>query len=782
VKSYIGRPVPRVEDERLLRGDGRYVDDITLPGMLHVAILGSPHAHARIRAVDVGEAATVPGVVRVFSGADIRAISEPLRGIPSGWTNHVLAVERVRYVGEPVAAVVAESRYAAEDGRDSIRVDYEPLPAVVDPEDAVTDRVVLHPARETNTLYHRRFTFGDVEGAFAAAGRVVRLECRWGRTSGNPIETGGCICRWDSHDELMTVWTNMQAANFLAPMVAAQLGLPAERVRIRRPDTGGSFGAKVTVWKYVALVGLLARQVHDRALKFVEDRVEHLRASSSHGPDRRYEAEAAVDAVGRVTALRVKCLDDLGAYSERRPGMAVKPLTGLSGCYEIPALEYDIRCVVTNKCPQGAYRGFGIHAHNFVVERLMDTVAGELGLDPVDVRLRNFIPPERFPYVLPTRMARYDSGDYPKLLRHLCDVAGYARLRAWQAQERGKGRLIGIGVATTVEIGGYFDNALYAALELGPAGPIPEQVRVGLAADGHVDVHVGYGSEGQGQDTIVAQLVAHVLQLDPEQVRVHHHDSGDVPNSFGTGGSRMAVALAGALSDALAGLRGQVLGHAGRLLDRSPAELELDEQRAVVRARPEIGVDLKRIASQASAPIEAQGTWPGPELRGEAFPLSYLTAACAAHLVVVEVLPTTGEVRFLDYHIADDCGTVLNPRIVDGMTQGAVAQGIGQALYEQYLYDEEGQLLSGSWMDYLVPTACEVPATKKSRIVTPSPYTAFGVKGTGESAMNTTPAAVANAVTDALKDVGFAANSLPIRPDAIWASVRPVGPRMSRRP
>jgi CO/xanthine dehydrogenase Mo-binding subunit len=771
MRTYVGEPVARVEDRPLLVGAGQYVDDVQHPDMLHVAILGSPHAHARLVRVGTQAADAMPGVVRVITGEDLRAIGQPLRAIPAGWTNYPLAVGHVRYVGEPVAAVVATSRYVAADARELIEVDYEPLPAVTDAAEAMKDAVLLHPAQGTNLVYQRRFTYGDVDAAFQRAHRVVGADFQWGRASGNPMETGGCVCRWDSRRQELVVWTNMQMTNFLASTVAAQVGLPPDRLRMLRVNTGGSFGSKFSVAKWVILTGLIARQLPDRPLKFIEDRIDHLRASSSHGPERLYHAEAAVEADGRITALRVRCIDDLGAYVERRPGAALKPLASFAGCYDVPVLEYDVAYVVTNKCPQGAYRGYGVHTHNFVLERLVDMVADQLGLDPVELRRRNFIPADRFPYVLPTGLGRYDSGDYHALTDRLCELADYRARRAWQACEQARGRLVGIGVATAIELGGLFDTAMYTVLDPGAGGTVPERVEIGLGAAGDLEVWVGYGSEGQGQDTVVSQMVAEAFQVGLDRVRIHHADSVALPDSFGPGGSRMAVALAGAVTGAVALVRRAILERAATALGAGPGELALADGRVVVQGAAGRAMTLEAVAALGGAPIRLWYRWPGPDVASDGLSLSYLTAAVAAHLVTVEVDRETGRVTILDYSLVEDCGTVLNPAIVDGSTQGAIAQGVGQALHEEYIYDEQGQLLTGSFMEYPLPTAAGVPVPKKARIVTPSPYTPLGVKGTGEGAMNGTPAAVANAIADAVKGLGIAVTRVPVRPATLWTAI-----------
>lgn len=781
---WIGQAVKRKEDPDLLTGKAQFIADAEMPGMLHMAILRSPYAHARIIAIDASGALALPEVAAVITGADATGMSTPLFGLPPGWSTHCLAVEKVCYVGEPVAAVAAQDRYCAEDALEKIAVEYEPLPVVADPAKAIApDSPLVQADKGSNVIYQRTFSFGeDTETAFSKAAHIVRSKFRWRRVSGNPIETLGCICSYDTAGGQLTVWANMQLHTALQRAVAATLRLAPEKVCIRAFPQGGSFGAKRSVYKYVVLASLLSMRT-GRPIKWVEDRMEHLVASSTHGSDRYYEAELAVDADGTILGLRMKFLDDIGAYCETLGGtlQTLKPLACLTGCYTIPSAEYAVTCVATNKSPQGAYRGFGPPVHYFVLERLVDMAARQLHLDPAEMRRRNFIPPEAFPYTIPSGNL-YDSGDYPAVLRKALELGEYDRWRHEQRKGREAGRYLGIGIATIVDVG-VSGRGLIAFLHptLSAAGG-PEGVRLRIDEQGKVVVEVGYAEAGQGLDTIVAQVLADELGITPEVVNVVHLDTASAPPSQGPVGSRGGVAIAGAVLAAAKSLKEQALQRAALQLSVDPSSLEWHEGQVQVSGPPERTLSLAEIA--ARTPLQAEGNWLSPaqgqpDEQGRLH--SYATAAAAAHIAVVEVDIETGQVHILQYVAVDDCGTVLNPAIVEGMVQGGIAQGLGIALYEEYVYDDNGQLLNGTLMDHLLPTATDVPYVETAHLVTPSPFTPFGAKGTGESSINGAPAAIANAISDALAPLGIEVTELPVSParlmSLIWAAVGQAAPQ-----
>jgi CO/xanthine dehydrogenase Mo-binding subunit len=756
-QKWIGQAVRRTDGPDLLTGKAQFIADAEMPGMLHMALMRSPYAHARVTSIDIQEALALPGVTAVMTGAEAAALSTPLFGLPPGWSTYCLAVEKVCYVGEPVVAVAACDRYVAEDALDKIVVAYEPLPVVADPERALRpDSPLVQEDKGSNIVYQRTFTFGeDSEAAFAKAAYHVGGTFRWRRVSGNPIETLGCICSYDAAREQLTVWANLQLHTALQRAVAATLRLAPEKVIIRAFPQGGSFGAKRSVYKYVVIASLLSMRT-GRPVKWVEDRREHLVASSTHGSDRYYDAQLAVDADGTMLGLKMKLVDDIGAYCETLGGalQTVKPLACITGCYTIPSVTYEVTCVATNKSPQGAYRGFGPPVHNFVLERLVDMAARTLHLDPAEIRRRNFIPPQAFPYTIPSGNL-YDSGDYPALLRKALELAEYDHWRHEQQQGRVTGRFLGIGVATIVDVGVSGRGLVTLMHPMLSAAGGPESVRLRLDAQGTATVEVGYAEAGQGLDTIVGQVLADELSIAPENVHVVHLDTATAPASQGPVGSRGGVAIAGAVLAA------------ARALKEKAAEL----------AAPE--------------PLAVEGSWLSPaqglpDAQGRLH--SYATAAAATHIAVVEVNSETGQVRILKYVAVDDCGTVLNPAIVEGMVFGGIAQGVGIALYEEYTYDDNGQLLNGTLMDHLLPTAVDVPHIETAHLVTPSPFTPFGAKGTGESSINGAPAALANAISDALAPLGIEVTELPATPERIafliWAAASrpdPESPTLEQR-
>jgi 3-oxo-Delta1-steroid hydratase/dehydrogenase large subunit len=775
-QKWIGQAVKRKEDPDLLTGKAQFIADAVMPGMLHMAILRSPYAHARITAIDAGGALALPGVTAVITGTDAAEMSTPLFGLPPGWSTYCLAVEKACYVGEPVAAVAAPDRYYAEDALEKITVEYEPLPVVTDPEEATAPgSPLVQTDKGSNVIYQRTFSFGeDTEAVFSRAAHTVGGKFRWRRVSGNPIETLGCLCAYDAASGQLTVWANLQLHTALQRVVAATLRLAPEKVRIRAFPQGGSFGAKRSVYKYVVMASLLALRT-GRPVKWVEDRREHLVASSTHGSDRYYEAELAVDADGTIRGLRVKLLDDIGAYCETLGGalQVVKPLACLTGCYVIPDVEYAVTCVATNKSPQGAYRGFGPPVHNFVLERLVDMAARRLRLDPAAIRLGNFIPPAAFPYTIPSGNL-YDSGDYPAVLRKALALVEYDRWRREQQRAREAGRYVGIGMATIVDVG-VSGRGLIAFLHptLSAAGG-PEGVRLRVDGQGTIVVEVGYAEAGQGLDTIVVQVLADELGITPEGISVIHLDTASAPPSQGPVGSRGGVAIAGAVLAAARSLQEQALQRAAVQFGISPSSLEWYEGRVRVSSSPERTLSVAELA--AKTPLRVEGEWLSPaqgqpDEQGRLH--SYATAAAATHIAVVEVDIETGQIRILQYIAVDDCGTVLNPAIVEGMVQGGIAQGLGIALLEEHVYDEDGQLLNGTLMDYLLPTAVDVPHIETAHLVTPSPFTPFGAKGTGESSINGAPAAIANAISDALAPLGIEITELPVSParlmSLIWA-------------
>jgi 3-oxo-Delta1-steroid hydratase/dehydrogenase large subunit len=781
---FIGRAVNRVEDPQLLTGRTEFIDNVVLPGMLHCAILRSPYAHARITRIDVRAAEQLPGVVAVVTGEEARRTTQVMASLPPEWGTYCLAAEKARFVGEPVVAVAASSRYVAEDALELIDVEYEPLTAVVEPTQALEPgSPLVFEERGTNVMLQRVLTWGEVDQAFAEADQVFTEQFRWHRLGANPMETCGIISQWDPVDGSLTCRGSFQAPGHMALGAAGMLGLPLHKVRMIGHPHGGSFGGKGGA-RGVGITALLSRKSGGRPVKWIEDRMEYLVAGGSQSWDRFYEVSLAVKKNGTVTGLKVRLVDNMGATGEGFAAFsAAKPLASFTGCYTIASAQYDLRLVATNKSPQSPYRGMGPPPHNWVLEQMMDIAARGVGLDPAEIRRRNFIAPEQFPYTIPSGN-EYDSGNYAAALNKVLEMSAYERLRQEQAAARQQGRCVGIGVVSTIEPG-VFDWNSYAIVGM-PMTGVPEGVTVSINLFGKIIVRVGFPLEGQGQYTIATQVLADYFGMEMSDIVVVPQDTLSGPPAFGPGGSRLGVALTGAILGAADQLRDKLIKVAARLMQTEPAHMELMDGKLQIKGVPGAEMPLAQVAavmltrSDLLPPgidprPEATYVWtaPGrtqPDEQGRA--KSYLTAANACHVVMVEVDPETGKVEILKYYIADDCGTRLNPATVEGQTQGSLAQGVGAALLEEYVYDDDGQLLTSTFMDYLLPTIYDVPMAEKAALVTPSPFTPLGAKGVGEGAMHTTPAAIMCAINDALLPLGVRAHEVPATPNRLWKLVQ----------
>jgi CO/xanthine dehydrogenase Mo-binding subunit len=782
--KFTGQPVPRVEDPVLLTGRARFVDDLQFPGMLHIAMLRSPMAHARITQIDTSAARSLPGVACVLTGAEIKELTRPLGGMPSigpGWSGYAIAADKVRYTGEIVAAVAATSRHIAEDAAELIKVDYEFLDPVVDPVKAADEEsALLFEDKGTNVLFQKDYVYGDPDAVLEAADLVVTGEFRFPRVSGNPLETNGLISRWDTMADELTCWCNAQSPG---GSIAGHLKDPPGRDHIIAQPHGGSFGTKLYLLKYQLIAALVSRASGGRYVKYIEDRMEHLLASGTHAWDRRYEAAFGFTRDGRCTVMTMRCLNDAGASSENSaPSMCWKPIVMLTGPYRVDHVRYDLTAVVTNKSPEGAYRGYGCTPHTLVIERLMDKAARQLGMDPVDIRRRNFIQPEDFPYKTPAG-TDYDSGDYPALMDLALDKSDYEALRTLQAEKRQEGKLVGISAVFGIEPGGVWAmTGPYREWIGGNAVINPESAAISMDAAGRIDVEVYYALEGQGQYTFASQIVADFFGVPMELVRVRQADSKNPAPSMGPAGSRQAVALSGAVIGAARKLADK-LKQAASILLQSPTEqlivsdgcirvntdqgpsLPLGQVAAAMTFRPDL------LPPDVDGNPQASHTWRGQGMAdNEGSP--YLTYASGCHVVLVEIDPATGQTRIEKYVIADDCGTRLNPASVEGQVQGGVAQGTGAALYEEYCFDEYGNPQSATYADYLMPTIFEVPMVEKHAMVTPSPNTELGVKGTGEGAIHVTPGAIFCAVNDALEPLGVELTHANAKPERVWSLIR----------
>jgi CO/xanthine dehydrogenase Mo-binding subunit/aerobic-type carbon monoxide dehydrogenase small subunit (CoxS/CutS family) len=792
------RPHPVREDRRFVTGHGRYVADLAPPGTLHAGLVTSPHAHARIVSVDAADAAALDGVAAVVTGADLAKATEPLRqylDLPAvQW--RPLAVDEARYAGEWVAVVVATSRALAEDAAELVRVDYDPLPAVLDPEAAIRgDAPLVHAALGSNVLARREFTWGDVAGDFARAEEVSRVRVRWNRSSTVPLETFGVVASWDAHRELLDVWASVQMPQF-PEQVARALRLATNQVRVHFDvDVGGSYGVKRGI-KHAVLAGYLSAVVR-APVQLVEDRAENMHGGDFHGPDRIFDVELACTRAGDFTSIRIGVIDDEGAFPGRSPLQLAKPIGAIVGPYRIGSAGYAAIAVATNKTGQVAVRGFGQAPTNYAIESAVDAAARHLGLDRLALRRRNFIRPDEFPYRIPSG-TEYDSGDYPAVLDKVIALAsapdppgrpgsaGLAALERRRDELRAAGRLAGIGVATCLEPSG--GNAIFENI-MNPANDkttFPEGCRLRVDADGAVTVVISISSAGQGHESLVAALAGAELGRDPGSITVVRADSLTGMPSQSPVGSRMAIVLGEAVRGAATELKRKLCRIGAHNLGVGADEVEYAGGDVADRAGRRLAwADLAAIALRKQHLMPA-GEQPGLEVVYVAHtPRSgalagpggvvqvYPCYSFEAHLVLAAIDPETGLVDLDRYYLAHDCGTVINPDVVRGMVFGGTAHGIGVALYEQFAYSDDGQPLTTSFMDYLLPGPHEVPEISDGEHCTPSPFTTLGQKGAGEAGYMGAPAAVASAVNDALAGRGAGpVLSLPIKPADIWQALQ----------
>ena len=793
--KWIGKSMKRVEDPRLLTGQGRYIDDIDLPNMLHAAVLRSPRAHAKIKSIDTRAAAALPGVVKVLTGADIAAKTGALPCFANPPVEQrCVAIDRVRHVGEAVAVAVAESRYIAEDALERIDVQYEDLPAVVDPEQAIhsTGDAVLHPARgSSNVAIQRHFAFGNPQEDFAKAAKIVKRRLRWPRSGAQPLETVGAVAQYDSASGKFTIHANTSMYNYIGWTMALSLGVPAHRLNVVPVIAGGSFGSKLFVHKVCVLAASLAR-ICGRPVKYVEDRIDNIMACDNHGSDRIYDAELALDGDSQMIGLRCNVIDDYGAYFQFGIGHHGNALSQIVGPYKIRSVDLNITAVFTNKCQQGAYRGFGSEVSNFVIERLVDAAADELHLDPVEFRRKNFIQRQDFPYKIPTGNL-YDSGNYSAVLDEALRLLDYKSWRSKQEEYRKQGRYVGIGLATCQERSVFSATEFWMLNE--EAGfaltSSPEGVSLKIDPLGKVVVSLNAPFWGNSPETMATMILAEQLKIDPDDISVAYSDTDHGLAGTGPGGSRYTVMVAGAIVGAAGMIREKLLRVAGHMLETSPGDLELRDGKVGVKGAPGLEKTIAEVAMHAhlfrlsmpddptlTSGLDAAYTYDHPlttlpsDDRSD-LGVFYPIMGHMCHMPVVEVDPSTGQLSFLDYVAVHDCGTMVNPMTLAGHVRGGTAQGIGTALYEQYYYDEEGQLLTASYADYLIPTVHEVPANVRvGHVETPSPFTEYGIKGGGEGGRMGAPPAICSAIEDALRPLGVKVDAMPVTPRRLRMLIR----------
>ncbi len=789
--------VRRKEDARLVRGRGQFVADRATVGMSEAAILRSPHAHARVAAIDAEAARSLDGVHAVLTAADLASLLDVLPSVArSAPPYYPIAVEKVRYVGEPVAIVVARDRYVAEDAASLVQVDYDVLPVVVDPVDALKPLApLLHDSNPGNVAWQRRYAYGDVESDFATADRVVVRELRFPSYVSMPLETYGIVAEYDAEQEEYLAYCNFQGPFSLHAVLARGLRVREDQIRIVAPgDSGGSFGSKAMIYPYVALLCAAARRT-GRRIRWIEDRREHLLAST-RASDRVCRLEAAVTNDGTLLSLRASLLDNVGAYLRApEPATVVRVLSDFQGAYKLRSLEVDGTCVLTNTAPTGLNRGYGGPQHYFCLERLIDEIAAEVGLDPAALRRRNLVGSSEMPFTTVSG-GRYDSGDYAAVLDRALGLVGYNEWRRRQADLRAEGRLVGIGLAAVIQGStsnmGYISVAEPTADRQGlgylPKSGNQETARIKIDNAGRVTVGISTLSQGQGHETVAAQIVSDVLCVPYERVRVSNHlDSSASVWSVASGSYSSRFAAMGATSILLAArrLEGKLRGIAAHLLEAAEEDLELTADGFVVRGTPARKVSLRRVAGAAhwnpdSLPdgvdtsCEASATFRFPGLEPPDANDRVNASGQYAFIVdvaVVEIDRETGRLSISDYASVHDAGTVLNPAIVEGQRRGGFAHGLGGALFEQLGYSPEGDPWADTLYDYICPTAADIPPLRLGELQTPSPLTPLGAKGCADGSVAPTPAAIANAAADALRPLGIPVDELPLDAPAIWAAI-----------
>ena len=770
--SLFGSSVKRREDPRLIQGTGRYVDDIKLPGMLYIQLVRSPHAHARIVGIDSSAAEAVDGVVAVYTGEQVK---DEQGSVPCGWvvpdTKEVahppIAIDTVRFVGDIVAAIVAGSPEAAADAVQLVDVEYQTLPVVVQTGDAAkADAPQLHDDAPGNVAFEWEVAGGDVEAAIGAAEVVVEQTMTNQRLVPNAMETRGIVCDYNHGTNQLTMWTSTQIPHLVRLLLALTLGHPEHLIRVVAPDVGGGFGSKLYMYAEEVIAAVVAKRVR-RPVKWIESRQEAYIATT-HGRDHLSTARIAGSRDGRIDAIEVDTTANLGAYLSTFAPLVPTLLYGLmmSGPYDLANVRCRVTGVYTNTTPVDAYRGAGRPEATYLVERIVDLFAAEIGMDPADVRRKNFIAPFADGHNVATGVA-YDSGDYEPAFDRALEMVGYEDFRREQAEARAQGRLLGVGLSTYVEICGGAPS--HVAVTLGARAGLWESATVRVNPTGTVRVFTGASTHGQGHETTFAQLVAAELGVPMENVEIVHGDTDQVQFGTGTFGSRSAAVGGGAIHMSLTKIKAKARKLAAHLLEAAPEDIVYEDGKLFVQGAPAEAKTFGDIALAAHvyAGELPEGIEPGLE-ETSFFDPSNFTWPFGTHIAVVEVDADTGEVTPLRYIAVDDVGNVINPMIVDGMVHGGAAQGLGQALQEEAVYDDYGQLLTGSMMDYAVPSAEDLPSFEVDRTVTPTLVNPMGVKGAGETATIAGSPAVINAVVDALAHMGVRHLDMPARPEKVW--------------
>ncbi|MEA2878112.1 MAG: aerobic carbon-monoxide dehydrogenase large subunit [Hyphomicrobiales bacterium] len=765
----IGARVKRTEDPRLLTGRGSFVDDRQV-NALHVAFRRSEHAHARIVSIDCAAARAAPGVIAVFTADDLSV--KPLLAasrMKGYYATPILplARDKVRYVGEPIVGVIAENRYLAEDAAELVEIAFEPLPHAADPAEAVkADAPLLHEEAKTNVLVAREFKRGDVDGAMEAAPVRVSARFRMRRKTAVAIEPRACLAEYDAGRDALTLYSATQIPGIVRDALSEALDLPGTRLRVVTPDVGGGFGGKGSLYPEEIFVCAAARAL-GRAVKWTSDRMEDL-AATSQGFDEIVDAELGLDRDGRMLSLRADAIGDVGAYSIYPWTAALEPVQVVSflpGPYRVEAYRGRVQAVATAKAPTGPYRGVGRPISTFVIERLVDMAAAKLKLDPKELRARNLVRGEEFPYKVASGIV-WDRSGFIECLDAASNAIGYDALRVKQAEARAAGKWFGIGVASYAELTG-----IGSRISVAPGMPIntgTETATIRIDATGAVTASFGIAAHGQGLETTLAQVVAEHLGARFEDIRIVQGDSAAVPGGTGTYASRSTVLAGGAGTLAAQAVREKVLNVASHLLEAAPADLVARDGRIAV-AGTDRSVSFREVARAVYSEMGRLPQEAREELAAtKTYDPVFGTTTCATHIAALEIDPLTYEVRLGRYVVAEDCGKIINPQIVDGQVHGGVAQGIGAALYEEVVYDNEGQLHTASLVDYLVPAASEMPSMQVVHLDTVSPTTLGGFRGMGEGGTIGAPAAIANALSDALSPLGIEIDELPVTPERLF--------------
>jgi carbon-monoxide dehydrogenase large subunit len=770
---HVGKALRRKEDPRLITGRARYVDDIALPGMLWASLVRSPEAHARIVSIDTSAAAERAGVHAVYTGQDMTDLEAalPMAWVPPGvevnnpdhWP---LARDSVKHVGDPVAVVIGEDRYAVADAAEDVLVEYDPLPVVTDPEAALAGEPLLHEQFGTNQTHTWSLGGGDLDAGFADADVVVERRVVNHRIAGGAIEPRGVLA--DYRAGALTVWTSTQVPHFVRVFLSVLLGISEERVRVIAPEVGGGFGSKLQVYGEEVVCAWASRKL-DRPVKWIETRSENM-AVTHQGRDQIAYVKMGAKRDGAITALHVRIIADFGAYNMLlTPAIPALGAFVMSGCYKIPAVHTDIVGTFTNKCPTDAIRGAGRPEATHMIEVTLEQVAAELGIDPLEIRRKNFFAKEDFPAETAIGIV-YDSGDYEKTLDKMLEHVDIAAFRREQEELRSKGTYRGIGFSTYTEICGLAPTRVAGPEGFG-GGAGWESAMVRVHNTGAVTVYTGSSPHGQGHETAFAQIVADTLAVDPAVVEVIHGDTGTGPEGRNTYGSRSLAVGGAAMVKCATKIAEMAKAITAHHLEAAPEDIEVAGDKFAVRGSPDKGLTLAEVADHAYFNRIPEGMEPGLEATTFWEPENFVFPF-GAHACIVDVDPETGKVKVTRYVAVDDCGNAINPMLIDGQVHGGIVHAIGQALYERVHYDEDGQLVTGTFVDYALPTAAELPSFETDRTVTPTPVNSLGAKGVGEAGTIAASAAVTNAVIDALRPLGVTYINMPLTPMRVWEAIQ----------